>query len=143
VTRRSLLVPGLLFVAVAAFLAERWIRTDREQVVDLLEGASKAAERGDWDAVRDAVDEDFEGMPRDRFVAAARRLASLGIARGWRLVVERVEVDGDRATARVDVRLPSLARQVAPPTTGEVGLVRTAAGWRVRSVSPDAPGVLR
>jgi hypothetical protein len=142
VTRRALAVPAVLLAAVAALLLERWIVTDREAVEELLHEAAEAAERGDWHAVRAAIDDDFEGMDPDAFVARAHALSTAG-ASGWSLRVDDVAVEGDRASARVEVRFSPFSGASPWNTAGSVGLVRAASGWRIRSVSPDDPRWLR
>jgi hypothetical protein len=119
-------VLGLLAAAALAFLLASWIVTDREAIERLLVDTAAHAERGEWHAVREALDEDFEGEGRDAFLARARTLAASAPARGWRLVVEEIQVEGDEATARarIDLAAAALLRGGGASVGGRVGLVR-------------------
>jgi hypothetical protein len=136
--RRPLVVAGLLLAVAAAWTVERLVVTDREAIEALLSETADAAKRGDWAAVRRALVEDFQGMEADEVVSWIRGFAGAGVFPGWSLSVEDVAVEGDRAAARATVRLGPYGSY-----SGEAGLERTEAGWRVRSIAPDDPRLLR
>jgi hypothetical protein len=143
VTRRTILWTGLLAAAALGFLVARWIVTDREAIERLLVDATKHAERGEWDAVRDVLAEDFESMDRDRFVAKARSFAAAVPTRGWRLEILEILVEGDEAAVRARLHVTPLALRGAWAQEGRIGLVRREGRWRVRSVATDDPRWLR
>jgi hypothetical protein len=136
--RRPLVVVGLAAAVALAFAVARLVETDEEAIESLLSGTAESAKRGDWAAVRRALADDFEGHEPDAVVAWARGLVGSAAYPGWSFTVDAIEVDGDRAVARASVRLGPYGSH-----SGEVGLAREDAGWRVRSIAPDDARLLR
>jgi hypothetical protein len=139
VSRTAVVFLSLLAALGLGLLLERWIVTDREAIERLLRDAAESARRGDWDAVRAALADDFEGEDPARVVERARALASRAPG-AWSLSVEEVLVEGDEAAARVRVHLAGFRPGGGGlAAEGRLGLARTGSGWRVRSISTDDP----
>jgi hypothetical protein len=140
--RPAVIVALLAVAAGVAFLVDRLVVTDREAVIARVEGAFDAAKRGDWDAFAEALDDDarWDGRGKDAAVARAKRLASMVSASTWRLTIDEVTVEGDRATVRGHVSLPGSGGALGDGARadGLAELVERDGTWRIASVS-EAP----
>src|SRR5688500_5418866 len=94
---RRLLGAVLLLLPVIAFLVAQWIVTDAEAVEDVIEDAVSAADRRDWDALRETISEAYskEGRDRDGAVAYVRKEVLRTEPIGLKVSVKDVQVDGD------------------------------------------------
>jgi hypothetical protein len=147
---KSAIAVGLPVALLLAFLVERWIVTDREALVDLLEGAGQAADRGDLDTVLSLLDEEYREGNRDRESTDAY-VRSLWATYQPRVDVDEVDVlslEGDQARARIraDVSPARRAGDSSLPFGMEryrlrldLHLVRRPQGWRIRSATPGGP----
>jgi hypothetical protein len=129
---------------------------DRDELVELMGRYASMADPMDWDELPrtvlcDELDTDFSslGTPagtvgRDAWCRASEQVFARWAATHHSITNHLIEVDGDRATIRAHVR----AEHWAPPAVAADGpncwlvvgfyddvAVRTADGWRLRSVS--------
>jgi hypothetical protein len=139
-TRPRLLLVALVAAAGLAWLVARLVVTDAEAVTAVLETAADDANRGDWDAVTAAFDDDFREAGRDRtaYVAWVRGVWRSASLRAIALDVLDVRVEGDQAAARVEVRLSPSSFKVP----GRVDLERRGDTWRIVRAAPDNPSYL-
>ena len=155
---RSFAVAVLVaLIMVGALLAWRGLRagpSDEDQIRALLDRASRAVEEKRPGDVMEAVSERFQGEGMGR--RELHQFVTYNTLRGsWNaviLVATRVQVDGDRAEAVVDVALVRGARGEVMagrlPEAGdtwrvEAGLEREKEGWRVVSARWRRAGDLR
>ncbi len=134
--RRPGRVPFLLLLLVAAGVGiglERLIVTDAEAVEDVVVEATKAVDRGDFEAFGRLLSPTYrgEGGTRDGAVARVRKAWRADGPRALASTVIGVQVDGDAARAQVNVRGFFLGRLFLFRL--DVGFVREADGWRVAS----------
>ena len=136
-TRPRLLLAVVVALAGLAWLVARLVVTDAEAARAVLTTAADDANRGDWDAVTAAFDEDFREAGRDRtaYVAWVKGVWRTASVRAIALDVLDVRVEGDQAAARVEVRLSPSAFKV----TGRVDLERRGDTWRIVRAQPDHP----
>jgi hypothetical protein len=142
--------------------------SDRDELVELMSRYADIADTGDWDELPrtvfcDEITCDFSslGSPaatftRDDWCRRTKRVFAGWAATHHAITSHRISVEGDRATIRAHVRV----EHWAPPDVAAGGpdcwlvvgfyddvAVRTADGWRLRSVTLTAtheenPGLL-
>jgi predicted lipid-binding transport protein (Tim44 family) len=136
--RRGTWFTLLLAAGLAAFLIERLVVTDEEAIRATIDGAVAAVEHGDFEALREAIDEEYrEG--RDDRDAAVRRVESLYRTfqpTGLDADVVAVTVNGDADGDRADVRMVLRARSHRARVTVAATMVRRGKAWKVLSAVP-------
>lgn len=105
----------LVILGGLAFGLDRWIVTDREAIETLVEQATEAARAGDFGALGEMLDDDYEGKGGSRD-GALRLVKSLWAT--WKPVsldtdLGEIQVDGDRADAPMTVTGQVLGRPLA------------------------------
>ncbi len=128
-SRRPPILAILLAALLLAFVVERLIVTDLEALDAWAQSASEALDASDMEAFGELITEDFTygRMDRDaalRYAQAASRSAS---ASGIQIVLRRVEVDGDTATATARIFGTVVGRRYTLQTP--VRLERGPDGW--------------
>ena len=142
--RRIGQIAVLLLAALAvALVVERLVVTDREAIFELIGDAAAAVSRDDWDAVGRSIDEAYSARGRDKeaLLAWARERWRKSSMRVLILEIVEVQVDGDRASARVVAWPGTRFSGFAYP--GRVDLVRRDDGWRIDAVAADDPTLER
>ena len=138
--RRVLL--GILLLFAVGLGIERLVISDREAIESLLERAATSVSRDDWDALANALDEEYAEHGRDKqaFVAFVRGLKERHRPQGVGLEIGDTTVDGDRAETRVVVKpgAPYIGLRIG----GRVVLVRSPDGWRIRGVTEEETNFL-
>ncbi len=131
--RRWLLAILVLFAA--GLGVERLVVTDREAIEALLERATSAVSRDDWDGLANALDEGYTERGRDKqaFVAHVRDLKERHKPQGVGIEIGETSVDVDHAVTPVVVKpgAPYIGIRIA----GRVHFVRTGDGWRIAGVA--------
>lgn len=105
----------LLLLGGLAFFLDRMIVTDREAIETLVETATEAARAGDFEALAEALDDDYQGKGGSRD-GALRLVKSLWAT--WKPMnldtdLGEIEVDGDHAEAPMTVTGQVLGRPLA------------------------------
>lgn len=139
-------VLSLALGAPAALTACKRERTDAEQIRALLAEAAHAAEEKRVDGVMRAVSERFEGQGLD--ARGVKQLVAFHLLRGSWVAIElggdEISVDGDAATAAVDVvmvrsgkgrALAELLPENATVHRFVLRLARAKGGWSVTTAT--------
>jgi hypothetical protein len=128
----------LLFAGVVAYIVERLVVTDIEAVEMVVAEATEACRRGDFDALREHLSEDFEYLdgssrPHDREASVRAVRVAFGLFRpiGLATRLNDVAVTGETATARATVSASGGRFEV------RLSLRREDGRWRLTGATSD------
>ena len=131
----------LLGLVAAVVLVERLIVTDAESIEALVEDAEEAGNARDWDALLGLLSPEFvyEGRDREETVALVQRLVTRFDPQGVTFSISKLEIQGDRATARARINVRALGRVL--PLASDVSFARTPDGWALAAATAAFPSL--
>jgi uncharacterized protein DUF4440 len=139
VTRRSIVLLGVVAAAVLAWGIERLIVTDREAIEAAVERGARAVERGDWDAVASIFDDEAieGGRSKSDLVKYVKSSWAASGATSLSAEVLDLTVSGDRASSRIRARPGGRGLAYGE---GVVSWVRRGDGWKATGISNPQVG---